>query len=181
MVTILGRGGHGRDIAAILNGDCTFLDDDPNRGDPTAYLAGHYLIGVNDPNVKEQLDDHDHPAGAAIHPTVNIAGYCTYGPGFVVGANTAIGPEVTVGRHVHIGAGCTITRTVVGSYTTIGPGVNIGGDCLIGRNVTVGIGSAISNFVTIYDGAILGAGTVVPPHRTLETGTWVGNPARRIG
>jgi UDP-3-O-[3-hydroxymyristoyl] glucosamine N-acyltransferase len=169
-VAILGAGGHGRDIAAICRagGDpVEFYDDHLDGFKATNKATGRYLIGVNNPNTRrlmaaERIDvvNRDH-ATHAIHPTADYPSLYWWPNGLVVGARTCIGPEVTFGEHVHIGAGCTLTRTTVGAYTTIGPGVNIAGDVKIGEGVLVGVGAVVSNLITIGDGAVVGAGAVV--------------------
>ncbi len=110
-----------------------------------------------------------------------MIGHAACGFGAVVGAGTTIGPDVTLGRHTHIGAGCTITRTTIGDYCQIAPGVDIAGDVTIGDRVFVGVAATIANLVTIGDDAVIGAGAVVLPNTTVPAGeTWVGVPARSI-
>jgi UDP-3-O-[3-hydroxymyristoyl] glucosamine N-acyltransferase len=164
-VAILGAGGHGRDIAAICQagGDpVEFFDDYLDGFRATSKAFGQHLIGINDPNTRRlvALERPDH-ATHAVHPTADFPSLYLWNPGIVVGARTCIGPDVILGEHVHIGAGCTITRTTVGAFTTIGPGVNIAGDVKIGEGVLVGVGAVVSNLVTIGDGAVIGAGAVV--------------------
>jgi acetyltransferase-like isoleucine patch superfamily enzyme len=160
-----------------------FRDDNPHRGHPgCGDLQGvdNYIIGINDGAARRRIARNVRAvAGKAVHPSATGPRPLSAG-GLVIGANVNLGPDVTIGYHVHIGAGSFLTRCTIGDYVTIGPGVNIGGDVTIGDSVTIGIGATVANFVTIEDDVILGAGTVVLPHRTLTVGTWVGCPARLL-
>lgn len=152
MVTIIGEGGHAHDIDTWFGGGSELIQS-------TEPIPGAY-IGINDGRIRRNLDAHDEFDGV------------------VVGPNTTIGPDVTLGRHTHINGNCFVTRASLGDYCTVGPGVTICGDVTIGDDVTIGAGATISNFVTIAAGVTVAAGAVVPPHRTLHTGTWIGVPAR---
>lgn len=173
-VAILGAGGHGRDLRTIAQ-DCGYdvvlLDDDTKIRPilkPTSHAAHGlipWVIGVYNPSVRREIDRRiSGPdnifAADLIHPTSTGRVGSSDG-GLVIGPATHVGTEVLVGRHVHVGPGCTLTRCDVGSYTTIAPGVNIAGDVKIGEGCLVGVGATISNLVTIGDRCVIGAGSVV--------------------
>ena len=79
-------------------------------------------------------------AGATIHPTAKLESDITIDPGAVIGpraeigagsivaANAVIGPDVTIGRDCRIGAGSSITHTLIGDRVLIHPGCRIGQD-----------------------------------------------------
>lgn len=186
-LTIVGAGGHGKDIAAICqhaypSAAIVFLDDDESLGFmPTALqiMADWYLLGFNSPRLREGFDRQDHSATYAIHP------HATVGPGVRINAGTVLAPgvrlltDVTLGRHVHFGYNSSATRTVVGDYTTISPGVTICGDVQIGRRCHIGAGATICNLVAIGDDVTVGAGAVVLPNTCIADGqTVVGVPAK---
>ncbi|MBP8814205.1 MAG: gamma carbonic anhydrase family protein [Laribacter sp.] len=73
------------------------------------------------------------------------------------GAPLTIGDDVTVGHHVTL-HGCTI-----------------------GNRVLVGIGSIVLDRAVIEDDVIIGAGSLVPPSKRLESGgLYVGSPVKRV-
>jgi len=53
--------------------------------------------------------------------------------------------------------------------------------CKIGNRVLVGMGSIIMDGVIIEDETIIGAGSLVPPNKTLQSGyLWMGSPAKKV-
>ena len=119
--------------------------------------------------------------------------------------NFAYGERIHVGDRVRIGPGCTIWagpsqgRIVLGDDVLLGPEVlitvgkydyNAGspvrdqpmteGDVIIGRDVWVGCRAMVLPGVTIGDGCIVGAGSIVT--KSLPAGSVaVGSPAKIIG
>lgn len=90
-----------------------------------------------------------------------------------------------IGRNVLIGGGCLIADT---DFHAIRPEDRVGGrhvppvckPVLIGNDVFIGARCIILKGVSIGDGAVVGAGSVVTkniPKREI----WAGNPARKIG
>jgi len=97
---------------------------------------------------------------------------CVLNPGVVIGADTLISPEVMIYTLMHRFESRTVPVRDQG-YHELAPVV-------IGSDVWVGSRSLIMPGVTIGDGAIVGAGSVV----TRDVEPWAivaGNPARHIG
>jgi UDP-3-O-[3-hydroxymyristoyl] glucosamine N-acyltransferase len=78
--------------------------------------------------------------GAYVHSSARLESNVTVDPGAVIGPNTrigsgtvvaptaVIGPGVQIGRDCAIGAGCTITHSLIGDRVIIHPGCRIGQD-----------------------------------------------------
>ena len=69
---------------------------------------------------------------------------------------------------------------IIGEDVTIGHHVTLHG-CTIGNRVLSGINSIILDDVIIPDDVMIGAGTLVPPGKVLESGyLYVGSPAKKV-
>ena len=85
-----------------------------------------------------------------------------------IGARTWLMKSVHVGHDVEIGDDCEIA-----------PMTAICGHCTIGHAVRMGVGVMIRPYITVGDGARLGAGSVVV--KDVPAGAvWVGNPAQPL-
>ena len=68
---------------------------------------------------------------------------------------------------------------VIGDDVTIGHKVMLHG-CQLGSRILVGMGAIIMDGVIVQDDVFIGAGTLVPPNKILESGfLYVGNPMRK--
>ena len=68
---------------------------------------------------------------------------------------------------------------IIGEDVTIGHHVTLHG-CTIGNRVLIGINSIILDDVIIPNDVMIGAGTLVPPGKVLESGwLYVGSPAKK--
>jgi sugar O-acyltransferase (sialic acid O-acetyltransferase NeuD family) len=158
---IIGAGGHAKDIHAWTGRTMIAHHEQALQRDPEPMI-----IGINDPKtraaVAEELERNGwYAADQQLHPTAYRGRCCHLGDGVVVGPLSSLLTEVSLGRHVHIGAGCHLTRCTVGAFTTIAPGVTVCGDVGIGRRCMIGAGATIKNLVTIGDDVTVGAGAVV--------------------
>ena len=69
---------------------------------------------------------------------------------------------------------------VIGEDVTIGHHVTLHG-CRIGDRVLVGINSIVLDDVVIEDDVMIGAGSLVPPRKVLESGyLYVGSPVQKV-
>jgi carbonic anhydrase/acetyltransferase-like protein (isoleucine patch superfamily) len=68
---------------------------------------------------------------------------------------------------------------IIGDDVTVGHSVNLHG-CTIGSRVLVGIGSTVLDGAIVEDDVVIGAGTLVPPGKRLESGfLYVGSPCKQ--
>ena len=69
---------------------------------------------------------------------------------------------------------------IIGEDVTIGHHVKLHG-CTIGNRVLVGIGTIILDDVVVEDDVMIGAGSLVPPNKRLESGyLYMGSPVKQV-
>ena len=69
---------------------------------------------------------------------------------------------------------------IIGEDVTIGHHVTLHG-CIIGNRVLVGMGAIVLDDVVIEDEVIIGAGSLVPPRKRLQSGLmYMGSPAKAV-
>lgn len=102
------------------------------------------------------------------------------GQGNVICARCMISCNVTIGNFNTLN--CYITMghdAVIGDYNSIMPSVNISGGVRLGDRNFMGVNSVILQYKSISDDVTVGASSVVL-RNIKETGTYVGNPAKKI-
>lgn len=182
-VTVLGAGGHGQDVAAILQA-CGFhfagyLDDKTGR--PWSTLTGAYVFGVHSSTDRARCDNFVATAVVAVHPSAYVDPRTEVEAGVVVGPRAVIGNDCHIGRHVHIGQAVTMVRTWLAPYVTVSPGAVICGDVHISEGATIGAGAVVSNLCEVGKYATIGAGAVLPPRTVVPArSVWAGVPARPL-
>ena len=132
----------------------TYVDD-------TALVLGHVLIGEN----------------SSIWPLTVIRGDVNT---IQIGDNTNIQDNSVL--HVsHEGPyNPDGFKLKIGNNVTVGHRVILHG-CQIGNSCLIGMGSTIMDGATIEPYNLIGAGSLVPPNKYLESGyLWLGSPVRRI-
>ena len=99
---------------------------------------------------------------------------------------------ITIGARTNIQDGTVlhVTRKSInnpnGNPLIIGEDVTVGHKCMLhgcqlGDRILVGMGAIIMDGVVVEDDVFIGAGSVVPPNKTLLSGfLYVGNPAKQI-
>lgn len=142
-----------------------------------------------------------------LNTTPQVADSCYIDPMAVVVGDVILAENVSVWpfavirgdvNHIHIGRNSNIqdhtmlhvshkkadqpegSPLVIGENVTIGHHVTLHG-CTIGNRVLIGINSIILDNVVIPDDVMIGAGTLVPPNKVLESGwLYVGSPAKKL-
>ena len=130
-----------------------------------------------------------------LHPSAQVIGSVRIGPDssvwcnavlrgdvndIVIGHSTNI-QDLTMGhvahRTPHKPAGSPL---VIGDYVTVGHSVILHG-CRIGNDCLIGMGSILMDDVIVQDLVMLGAGSLVAPGKTLESGfLYLGRPAEKV-
>lgn len=198
---IIGAGGHGKvvaDIAIKTNKwqNIAFLDDESNKTNLGIMVIGKtndvskykdeadFFVAIGNnaarENIQEKLIANGVSIAILIHP------YAIIGADVEIGIGTAVMAGVVINSSSKIGKGCIINTNssidhdnIIEDYVHISPGANLAGTVKVGRGSWLGIGSTISNNVSICSGCILGAGAVAVKDIT-EPGTYVGVPVRKI-
>lgn len=140
----------------------------------------------------------DKPAlGARVyfHESSQIIGDVTIGDDSSIWCNAVLRGDV---NHIVIGKGTNVqdltmghvshktadkpegSPLVIGDYVTVGHSVVLHG-CTIGNECLIGMGTIILDDVVIPDHVMIGAGSLVPPGKTLESGMlYVGRPVKPV-
>lgn len=182
-VTILGAGGHGRDVAAIAAACGVpvvgFLDD--ALGGAWSSLDGCYAFGVHDSVTRARCDTKAFPARLLLHPSSYVEPDAYIDAGVVIGPRAVVGPGCALFRHTHVGQMASMVRTTAHRYVTISPGAVICGDVTIEEGASIGAGAVVSNLCEIGAYATIGAGAVLPPRTVVPAhAVWAGVPARPL-
>lgn len=129
--------------------------------DPSAVVIGKVTIGED----------------SSVWPTAVIRGDVN---SITIGARTSI-QDGSVLHVTHDGPYRPGGRAlIVGSDVTIGHRVTLHA-CTIGNTCLIGMGAILLDDVVTEDLVMIGAGTLVPPGKRLESGgLYVGSPAKRV-
>lgn len=199
---IIGASGHGKvvaDIALKMNRwqSIFFLDDDESlitsmgikvigKSNEAFDLINDYdiCVAIGNNAIRERFQTELELRRASlptlIHPTAVIGEQVNVEDGTVVMARVVINCCTKIGKGCIINTGSTIDHdNVIGDFTHISPGVHLAGTVKVGRGTWLGIGSIVSNNVSIISGCKFGAGSVVVKD-ICEQGTYAGVPVRKI-
>jgi carbonic anhydrase/acetyltransferase-like protein (isoleucine patch superfamily) len=146
--------------------------------------------------ISPYLNTHPRLADTAyVHPSAQVIGDVQIGRDASIWCNTVLRGDV---NHIVIGEGTnfqdlamghvshkTATKPngsplIVGAYVTVGHSVILHG-CTIGDECLIGMGSIVMDDVVIQNQVMLGAGSLVSPGKTLESGhLYIGRPAVKV-
>ncbi|OGV71613.1 MAG: gamma carbonic anhydrase family protein [Methylophilales bacterium RIFCSPHIGHO2_02_FULL_57_10] len=134
-------------------------------------------------------------AGVYVHPSAQIIGDVVLGDDVSVWPGTVIRGDVNI---IRIGAGTNVqdlsvlhvshksswdpdgAPLIIGSNVTIGHNVILHG-CEIGDECLIGMGAIIMDKVVVQPRVLIGAASLVPEGKVLESGyLYLGSPARRV-
>ena len=113
-----------------------------------------------------------------VHPSTKINNTVEIGEGCIVYQNVILTANISIGNHVIISPRCGIGHDArVENYCSLLWNVSVSGNVLLKEGVLLGSASTIIQGLTVGEGSILGAGTVVI-RDIADNVTAVGNPAR---
>ena len=111
---------------------------------------------------------------ATVNEDVRIGDATVVLDGVVVNSGSRIGDAVILNTNATVEHDC-----IIGSFAHVAPGVTISGGVEIGENSFIGAGSTVIHKVKVANNCIIGAGSTVIKD-IAASGTYVGNPAKRI-
>ena len=133
--------------------------------------------------------------GVYVHPSAQVIGDARLGAHASVWCNAVIRADV---NHIQIGTGSNIqdfamchvshknenkplgAPLIIGDYVTIAHSVILHG-CEIGDETLIGMGTIVMDDVVIGRHVMVGAGSLVPPGKRLESGfLYMGRPAEKV-
>lgn len=130
-----------------------------------------------------------------LDPTAVVIGDVELGDDCSVWPQTVIRGDmhsICIGARTSVQDGSVLHITHAGPFNPDGYPLQIGDDvtighkvlphgCTVGSRVLIGMGSIVMDGAVIEDEVILGAGSLVPAQRTLESGyLYMGSPAKQV-
>ncbi|MCX2839873.1 acetyltransferase [Salinimicrobium sp. MT39] len=199
---IIGASGHGKvvaDIAIKMNKwqSIAFLDDDKSikssmglevigtSDDVFSHLDEYEtFVGIGNNATRQRIHEMLETVGACIpiliHPNVVIGNQVEIGIGTAVMAGAVVNCCTKIGKSCIVNTGSTIDHdNFIEDFVHISPGANLAGTVKVGQGTWLGIGSVVSNNITITNGCKVGAGSVVVKDIS-KPGIYVGVPVRRV-
>jgi sugar O-acyltransferase (sialic acid O-acetyltransferase NeuD family) len=203
---IIGASGLAREVLAVVRETGSHrpvgvLDDDPRSvgdsfdgvavlgtiADLGVYLDTELVLCVGSGRARERIMQRiarsgyrTNPFATIVDPGVRNPSRSPIGAGSILLGNTSITASASIGEHVVVMPGVTITHDdVVESFTTLASGVSLGGGVRVGRGAYLGMNAAVLPGVTIGRGAVVGMGAAVLGD-VPEDETWAGVPARSL-
>jgi sugar O-acyltransferase (sialic acid O-acetyltransferase NeuD family) len=202
---IVGAGGLGRELLAVLRTDFAFgkdwivagfidsrhelkgteIDGVPIIGgteDAPVYSSSIFVAAIGDVSLKRDLVTSLSERGAVF---ISTRTQCRIGERSRIGAaafqlNAFVSVDCVVEDFVYLDSGCVIGHdTTIGRFSHIGSGVFIGGRVRVGECVTIHPRAAIGQGIAVGSGATIGLGAVVLKD-VPERATVIGNPARVV-
>ncbi|MDH5407224.1 MAG: gamma carbonic anhydrase family protein [Gammaproteobacteria bacterium] len=144
-----------------------------------------------------QSFENTHPdiaEGVFVHASALVIGDVTIGTDSSVWPFTIVRGDVNsirIGSNTNIQDNSVLHVTHDGPYNPGGYGLEIGDNvtvghrvilhgCKVGHHCLIGMGATVMDGAVLEDKVLLGAGSLVTPGKTLQSGyLWIGSPAKR--
>jgi len=113
------------------------------------------------------------PASVAVDSSAAVKKPCIFGENVRVGADSVIGPNVSLSDDVHVGKGCRIENSIVfpgaviEDYSSVRNAI-IGENAVLARWVKVESGSLIGDYAQINDGVTITENVYICPSKTVD-------------
>jgi sugar O-acyltransferase (sialic acid O-acetyltransferase NeuD family) len=203
---LIAASGLAREVLAAVRESGQFdvigiLDDDEGKLGTTvdgAHILGPISHAINYPEAKvvvcvgagsgrdrvvsrlAGLGFPDRRYATVVDSSVRLPEDCRIGRGNILLAHVTLTAAVTLGHHVVVMPGVTLTHDdVVADFATFAAGVSLGGGVRVGRSAYLGMNSSVREGTSIGAGATIGMGAVVLTDVPDEE-TWVGVPAHAL-
>lgn len=197
---ILGFGGHARSVAdvALATGykKLVFVDEQARDGemfldfpvlksftpnDPQAWCAfpasGNGLVRQAQTVLIKQ---HGWQLVSLIAPSATLGVGCAVGCGVFVGQQAHIGPMASVGQGSIVNSGAVVEHECnVGEWAHVSINATMAGRSSLGDFSMLGASATVIDSVSIGSQIVIGASSVVIKS-TLDSGTYIGSPIRKI-
>jgi NDP-sugar pyrophosphorylase family protein len=135
-------------------------------GVPEEYLnANAAILG--------KMDEGSGNENANVDSTATVKKPCIFGDNVNIGADSVIGPNVSIMDNVHIGKGVRIENSIIFAgasiedYSSVRNAL-IGESAVLERWIKVESGSLIGDYVQINDGVTITEGVSICPSKTVE-------------
>jgi len=117
---------------------------------------------------------------AIISPSSLVSKRAEIGEGTIVLHGVYINSGARIGRNCIINTNAVVEHdSLIGDHCHLSMGSIVTGGCSIGEGVFIGSNSVVANNLSIANNTIIGAGSVVIKS-LIESGTYVGNPAKKL-
>ncbi len=138
---------------------------------------------IKDPSIRIKLynkvKDNGGQLETIIAPTAYVSRYATIEEGTIVMHKAVVNAEVRIGKNCIINTLSNIEHeAVIGNNCHISTGAMVNGGCTIGSNTFIGSQSVLAHGISIGENSIISAGAFV--HKSISSGIYVGNPAKKI-
>ena len=206
-IILIGGGGHCKSCIDVIEAECRFaikgiIDIPEKHGQlllgypvigndndlPALAKAGHHFLitlgNMGKPDRRKKLFELIKSNGGKLPvimaPSAIVSAHAQIGEGSIVMHQSIVNAGAKVGVNCIINNKALIEHDAsIGNDCHISTGAVVNGDCQIADDVFIGSGAIIKNGVSIVNDVIIGAGAVVVKP-IVESGVYVGNPAKRI-
>lgn len=157
-------------------------DDIPQYVDKAEFII---TVGqIKDPTIRKEVAERVKNAGGKfatiIATDAYVSKYAEVGEGTIIMHRAFLNAEAKVGKHTIINTFTNLEHeVVVGDFCHLSTGVMVCGNAKIDNDVFIGSQSVVNQGVHVICSSIIGSMTCV--NKSIEqTGTYVGNPAKKL-